>query len=89
MYTEVPEKLNGFIKQQQRWKKGTLRANLFASTFVWSKNNPIVSLIFYAGFALGSITINYDSFAIVLHFYLTQYFISAIFGKWIFDDWIF
>jgi hyaluronan synthase len=52
VYTEVPEKLNGFIKQQQRWKKGTLRANLFASTFVWSKNNPIMSLIFYAGFAL-------------------------------------
>jgi hyaluronan synthase len=52
VYTDVPEKLNGFIKQQQRWKKGTLRSNLFASTFVWSKNNPIMSLIFYAGFAL-------------------------------------
>jgi hyaluronan synthase len=52
VYTDVPEKLNGFIKQQQRWKKGFLRANLFASTFFWSKNNPTMSLIFYAGLAL-------------------------------------
>ena len=52
VYTDVPEKLNGFIKQQQRWKKGFLRANLFASTFFWSKNNPAMSLIFYAGLAL-------------------------------------
>jgi hyaluronan synthase len=52
VYTDVPEKLNGFIKQQQRWKKGYLRANLFASTFFWSKNNPIMSLVFYAGLAL-------------------------------------
>lgn len=52
VYTDVPEKLNGFIKQQQRWKKGYLRANLFASTFFWQRNNPIMSLIFYAGLAL-------------------------------------
>jgi hyaluronan synthase len=52
VYTDVPEKLNGFIKQQQRWKKGYLRANLFASTFFWSKNNPMMSLLFYAGLAL-------------------------------------
>ena len=37
VYTDVPEKLNSFIKQQQRWKKGYLRANLFASTFFLEK----------------------------------------------------
>jgi hyaluronan synthase len=52
VYTDVPEKLNSFIKQQQRWKKGYLRANLFASTFFWLRNNPIMSLIFYAGFMM-------------------------------------
>lgn len=25
VYTEVPEKLRGFLKQQERWKKGTIR----------------------------------------------------------------
>ena len=33
VYTDVPEKFDGFIKQQKRWKKGYIRANLFASLF--------------------------------------------------------
>jgi hyaluronan synthase len=55
-YTDVPEKLSTFIKQQKRWKKGHLRANLFATTFFWSKKNPIMSLIFYAAFAISFIS---------------------------------
>jgi hyaluronan synthase len=52
VYTDVPEKFDGFIKQQKRWKKGYIRANLFVSTFFWRQNNPIISLIFYAGFVM-------------------------------------
>ena len=52
VYTDVPEKFDGFIKQQKRWKKGYIRANLFASTFFWRQNNPIISLVFYAGFVM-------------------------------------
>lgn len=32
-YTDVPNNFDRFLKQQQRWKKGYLRANLFASIF--------------------------------------------------------
>jgi len=51
-YTDVPSTFKSFIKQQQRWKKGYLRANLFASLFFWSKKNPIIALLFYSGFLI-------------------------------------
>jgi hyaluronan synthase len=49
VYTEVPEKLRSYIRQQIRWKKGYLRSCFFASAFFWRKN-PIMSLIFYTEF---------------------------------------
>ncbi len=56
VYTEVPDKLKSYVKQQQRWKKGYLRANLFASTFILSKKNPVISLLFYTGFIMAIIS---------------------------------
>ena len=52
VYTDVPEKMEGFVKQQLRWKKGWLRASLFLMTFIWRKN-PIISSVFYINFASG------------------------------------
>ena len=49
VYTEVPEKIRSYIKQQTRWKKGYVRSNFFASTFFWKKN-PIIAIIFYIEF---------------------------------------
>jgi hyaluronan synthase len=49
VYTDVPEKLRGYFRQQQRWKKGYIRSNFFASVFFWRKN-PLMSLIFYTDF---------------------------------------
>jgi len=45
-YTEVPDTIKGFTKQQIRWRKGTLRATFFLSTFLW-KRNPIASFMTY------------------------------------------
>ncbi len=55
VYTDVPEKLRGFLKQQQRWKKGTTRVNFFVSSFFW-RRNPVMSLIFYLDFMMAFIT---------------------------------
>lgn len=55
VYTDVPEKMKGFLRQQQRWKKGTTRVNFFVSSFFW-KRNPLISLIFYIEFMLTFIT---------------------------------
>ncbi|MCV0400055.1 MAG: glycosyltransferase family 2 protein [Nitrosarchaeum sp.] len=49
VYTDVPEKIRGYIRQQTRWKKGYIRSNFFVSTFFWKKN-PIISSIFYTEF---------------------------------------
>ena len=49
VYTDAPEKLKGYLRQQQRWKKGYIRSNFFASVFFWRKN-PLMALIFYTDF---------------------------------------
>lgn len=49
VYTDVPEKLRGYIKQQTRWKKGYVRSNFFVSSFFWKKN-PLMAMIFYTEF---------------------------------------
>jgi hyaluronan synthase len=46
VYTEVPETMGGFLKQQVRWKKGWTRTGFFLMTFFWRKN-PLVSTVFY------------------------------------------
>ncbi len=55
VYTDVPEKLRGFLRQQQRWKKGTTRVNFFVSTFFW-RRHPIMATIFYLDFMMAFIT---------------------------------
>lgn len=50
VYTDVPEKLRGFLKQQERWKKGYLRTNFFVSSFFWQNRNPLMTLIYYVEF---------------------------------------
>ncbi len=49
VYTEVPETVRAYLRQQTRWKKGYIRSNFFVSTFFWKKN-PIISSIFYTEF---------------------------------------
>lgn len=37
-YTEAPEKLTHFIKQQLRWKRGFYRESLYVTTYSWKKS---------------------------------------------------
>jgi len=46
VYTEVPDSLTKYLKQQIRWKKGYIRSNFFVSAFFWRKN-PLMATIFY------------------------------------------
>ncbi len=48
-YTEVPDNVRSYLRQQTRWKKGYLRSNFFVSTFFWKKH-PVISSIFYTEF---------------------------------------
>ncbi|MFC2016612.1 glycosyltransferase [Chloroflexota bacterium] len=49
VYTEVPEKIRAYIRQQTRWKKGYIRSCFYVSAFFWKKN-PLMSFIFYLEF---------------------------------------
>jgi len=49
VYTEVPDKIKAYIRQQTRWKKGYLRSCFYVSAFFWKKN-PLMSFIFYLEF---------------------------------------
>jgi hyaluronan synthase len=49
VYTDVPEDLRTYYRQQIRWKKGYLRSTFFISAFFWRKN-PIMALMFYLEF---------------------------------------
>jgi len=46
VFTEVPETVKQFYKQQLRWTKGYLRGQFFVSAFFWNKH-PLMALIFY------------------------------------------
>jgi len=50
VYTEVPDAMKIFLKQQKRWKRGTLRVNFFVSGFFWRRNPVMSLLIFYMEF---------------------------------------
>jgi hyaluronan synthase len=52
VYTDVPEKFKVFLRQQKRWKKGTLRVNFFVSGFFWRRNPVLSLLLFYVEFML-------------------------------------
>ena len=73
VYTDVPETLRNFVRQQKRWKKGYLRTNFFVSGFFWNKN-PLMALIFYLEF-MSSFTLPLVILTVFLYepFILNQY----------------
>ena len=82
VYTDVPEKIRGYLKQQTRWKKGYVRSNFFVSTFFWKKN-PLMALIFYSEFMttftsplIASIVLFYEP-VILQHYWIPFVFVTG------------
>ncbi|MGI0026836.1 MAG: glycosyltransferase family 2 protein [Nitrosopumilaceae archaeon] len=82
VYTDAPENLRGYIKQQTRWKKGYVRSNFFVSSFFWKKN-PLMALIFYTEFMttftsplIASIVLFYEP-VILQHYWIPLVFVSG------------
>lgn len=68
-YTNVPDRLNQFLRQQLRWKKSWVRESLRAGSFMW-RRHPIMSLSFYLGIALPLLApqVAFRAFVIQPHF---------------------
>ncbi len=79
VFTDVPERFKGFIKQQIRWKRGYLRAQFFVSSFFWH-NNPIMAFIFYLEF-MASLTMPLIIFTVLVYepFFRGEYMFSIFF----------
>lgn len=83
VYTDVPENMRGFVKQQIRWKKGWVRAALFLMTYFWRKH-PVISTVFYINFASGfampliMFTIFFYTPLVLQQFYLPLVFTAGI-----------
>jgi hyaluronan synthase len=79
VYTDVPEKIRSYLKQQKRWKKGYVRSNFYVSSFFWRKN-PLMSLIFYTEFMT---TFTAPLITLIVFFYepfiLGNFWIPAVF----------
>lgn len=72
-YTEAPEKIMKFFKQQIRWKKSFLRTNFYLNAFMWQKH-PIVALHFYIMF-LSTLTMP-------LVIVINLWYIPFVLGNW-------
>ena len=79
VFTDVPERFKGFIKQQIRWKRGYLRAQFFVSSFFWH-NNPLMVFIFYLEF-MASLTMPIVIFAVFIYepFIMGEYIFTIFF----------
>lgn len=51
VFTDVPETIGKYFRQQLRWKKGYIRSNAFASTFMWRRNS-LMSFVFYLDYLM-------------------------------------
>ena len=79
VYTDVPERMKAYFRQQQRWKKGYIRSNFFASVFFWRKN-PLMSLIFYTDF-MATFTLPLIIFIVLFYepFVLREFWTPVVF----------
>ena len=60
-YTETPATVRGFLKQQQRWKRGYTRECLYTLSYAW-RNRPLLFL----QILLWDLTIPFFSFGLML-----------------------
>lgn len=79
VFTDVPENLRGFLKQQTRWKKGYIRSQFFVSSFFWAKP-PMMAFIFYLEF-MASLTLPLIMVTILIYepFVLGEYVFAIYF----------
>lgn len=82
-YTETPSTLKGFLKQQQRWKRGYIRESIYTLTYAWKKR----PLLFFE-ILLWELTIPFFSFGLMLALVISvftnpHFFLTSLLPAWI------
>lgn len=82
-YTETPSTVRGFLKQQQRWKRGYIRESIYTLTYAW-KSRP---LLFFE-ILLWELTIPFFSFGLMLGLIITVFSNPAFFLNSLLPAWL-
>jgi len=82
-YTETPSTLKGFLKQQQRWKRGYVRESIYTLTYAW-KTRPVL----FCEILLWELTIPYLSFGLMIGLFVSIFADPKLFLTEILPAWI-
>jgi hyaluronan synthase/N-acetylglucosaminyltransferase len=82
-YTETPATIRGFLKQQQRWKRGYVRESIYTLTYAWR----VRPLLFFE-ILLWELTIPFFSFGLMLALMITlatnpMFFVHSVLPAWL------
>lgn len=83
-FTHTPSTVLGFIKQQQRWKRGFIRESTFTLTYAW-----FIRPILFWQILLCELTMPFLAFGLTLALFVSiatnpHVFITAVLPSWIF-----
>jgi len=82
-YTETPATVSGFLKQQQRWKRGYIRESIYTLTYSW-RTRPLL----FVEILLWELTIPFFSFGLMLALIVTVFTNPAFFLTSVLPAWI-
>lgn len=82
-YTSTPHTIKGFLKQQQRWKRGYIREATYTLSYAW-KRHPLLFLQIF----LCELTIPFFAFGLMLTLLVTIVVDPGMFLKVILPSWI-
>ena len=82
-YTHTPSTISGFLKQQQRWKRGFIRESTYTLTYAW-RINP---LLFFQ-ILLCELTVPFFAFGLMLGLILSIIIKPIFFVKVVLPSWI-
>lgn len=82
-YTHTPSTVKGFLKQQQRWKRGFIRESTYTLTYAW-KAHPLLFL----QVLLCELTVPFFAFGLMLGLVLSifvdpMFFVQVILPSWV------
>lgn len=81
--TSTPDTLKGFLKQQQRWKRGFIRESTFTLTYAW-RTRPVLFL----QILLCELTMPFMAFGLTIALFVSlalnpMYFFTVVLPSWI------
>ncbi len=82
-YTSTPSTIKGFLRQQQRWKRGYIREATFTLTYAW-KRRPLLFL----QILLCELTIPFFAFGLMIALFITIVFSPSVFVTVVLPSWV-